>query len=127
MKDFDRWNEIKKEHENLLGRRFYKPREIWWCSLGINIGFEQCGTGIRFDRPVLILKSFSKNTCLVIPLTTSNKENKYSIPIGLIKNKRSRLLISQIRIIDTKRLINRITILDKHTFKEIRKTIKDML
>lgn len=127
MKDFDTWNEVKKEHELSLKRRFYKTREIWWCALGINIGFEQCGTGTRFDRPVLILKSFSKNTCLIIPLTTSKKNNRYSISLGLIKGKKSKILISQIRIIDTKRLINRITLLDKKTFEAIRKIIKDML
>jgi hypothetical protein len=39
-KDFDQWNSLKKQlNEN--ERIFYAhPREIWWCSLGINIGAE---------------------------------------------------------------------------------------
>jgi hypothetical protein len=34
---------------------FYHKREIWWCSLGVNVGFEQDGTGTNYDRPVLVI------------------------------------------------------------------------
>ena len=26
--------------------KFYKPKEVWWCNLGINVGFEQDGSGV---------------------------------------------------------------------------------
>ena len=37
MKDFDKWNSIKKE-TNTEQSRLYTVREIWWCRLGVNIG-----------------------------------------------------------------------------------------
>ncbi|MBI5005410.1 MAG: type II toxin-antitoxin system PemK/MazF family toxin, partial [Candidatus Lloydbacteria bacterium] len=36
-------------------------------------------------------------------------------------------IISQIRLVDTKRLINKIGFIDKDLFDKIRKTVKDML
>lgn len=127
MKDFDRWNSFKKNIEKAGESKFYHPRDIWWCSLGVNIGFEQDGTGSTFERPVLILKGFNKNVCLAIPLTTSKKKNKYLVPIGVVDDKEAQAIISQIRLIDTKRLVNKISVLDKATFETIKKTVKDLI
>ena len=59
QKDFDNWNESKKLIQNHGENKLYHQRQIWWCSLGLNIGSEQDGTGIAFDRPVLIIKGLS--------------------------------------------------------------------
>jgi len=42
-KDFDSWFRKKSEIENQSERPNYHEREVWWCSLGMNIGFEQDG------------------------------------------------------------------------------------
>ena len=57
-KDFDKWNETKKLVHKDGTDKFYHTREIWWCALGINVGFEQDGSGEEYRRPVLILKGF---------------------------------------------------------------------
>jgi mRNA interferase MazF len=80
-KDFDGWNLIKK-NVNSGDIKYYRNREIWWCKLGINVGFEQDGAGDKYERPALILRGFSRKVCLIIPLTTSEKQNKYIVPIG---------------------------------------------
>lgn len=126
-KDFDSWNNQKKDIHNLGENKFYKEKEIWWCDLGINVGFEQDGAGKDNERPVLILKGLSQNTCLIIPLTKSLKQHKMRISVGKINDKESSAIISQIRIIDTKRLINRIDILNWKKFEEIRKTVKNLI
>ena len=41
-KDFDSWNEKKKILNN-NDVSFYHEREVWWCSLGVNVGYEQNG------------------------------------------------------------------------------------
>ena len=64
QKDFDKWNLEKKSIHSNQEFPFYNEREIWWCSLGVNVGFEQDGTGQKFDRPVLVIKGFNKNTFL---------------------------------------------------------------
>ncbi len=128
MKDFDSWNEQKKKtHANEEYSPLYYEREIRWCRLGANVGFEQDGTGREFSRPVLILKGFSRHVCLVIPLTTSTKKNPYHISVGNIGNREASVIISQIRLIDTRRLDQQIAVLSKKKFGVIRKAVKDLL
>lgn len=82
MDTFDKWNLRKKEIHLKNKRVFFKEGEIRWCKLGQNIGFEECGTGKDFDRPILIIKVFSKETCLIAPLTTSKKRHKFRFKIN---------------------------------------------
>ena len=126
QKDFDAWNERKKEL-NEEKANFYHEREIRWCSFGLNIGFEQDGKSDRYRRPALIVRGFSRYTCLVIPLTTSQKKNQYYIAIGVIQGKEASVVISQIRLIDTRRLYKRLAVLDKQKFDEIRKAVRDLI
>jgi mRNA-degrading endonuclease toxin of MazEF toxin-antitoxin module len=48
------------------------------------------------------------------------------IPIGVIQDKEASVMLSQIRVIDTKRLIYKIGFLDKEIFTGITKAIKDL-
>ena len=126
-KDFDSWNEKKKYIHGEKSGRFYREREIWFCYLGANVGFEQDGSGVEYKRPVLVLKALSRTTCLVVPLTTSSNKHHMRVSIGKISNKNAQAIISQIRVIDTKRFVSRIAILDHKTFDFIKKAVKDML
>lgn len=126
QKDFDNWNKRKKEI-NDEKPNFYHQREIRWCSLGVNVGFEQDGTSKTYRRPVLILKGFSRNVCLIVPLTTSKKKNPYHVSVGIIEGEEAFVILSQIRLIDTKRLHDRLIILDKNKFEEIRKAVKNLI
>ena len=126
-KDFNSWNKQKKKIHNLGENKFYHSRDIWWCDLGVNIGFEQDGTGINNRRPVLILKGLSQNTCLVIPLTASASQHPMRIFLGIVGNKKASAIISQIRLIDTKRLVRKIGVVGKKKFAEIRKAVKKLI
>ncbi|MEK7568779.1 MAG: type II toxin-antitoxin system PemK/MazF family toxin [Patescibacteria group bacterium] len=126
-KDFNGWNEQKKNIDNRQASPFCHERESWWCILGMNIGFEQDGSNIEYRRPVLILKGLSKQTCLIVPLTTSTNAHKLRPSVGLVEDKQACALLSQIKVIDTKRLVRKIGVLDKQIFDDIRKTVKDML
>jgi mRNA-degrading endonuclease toxin of MazEF toxin-antitoxin module len=126
QKDFDNWNEKKKVIHNIDENKLYHARELWWCSLGVNIGSEQDGSGEKYDRPVLILKGLSKQTCIILPLTSSPEKHKMRIQIGKVQDKEASVMISQIRVIDTKRLVYKIGFLDKDNFGKITKTIKSL-
>ncbi len=126
-KDFNIWNIQKQDIHNLEKNKLYRSRDIWWCNLGINIGFEQDGTGERNGRPVLILKGLSQNICLVAPLTTSLKRHPMRIGLGKLENKDASAIISQIRVVDTKRFVNKIGKLEKEKFEKIRKAVKDLI
>ena len=62
VKDFDGWNGHKKHIDAAVERPFYHTREIWWCSVGVNIGNELDGTGKQHDRPVLVIRPFNAET-----------------------------------------------------------------
>lgn len=139
QKNFDQWNIAKKEINKRASGPFYRERQVFWCDLGVNIGFEQDGAGEKYARPVVILKGFNRHVCLAIPLTTSTKENPYYFPLAITYKdeylkqttlpipSQSFAIISQIRLIDTKRLDTQIGYIPKDTFAILRKTIKDLL
>ena len=53
---YDQWNNVKKELANREEKFFFKEGEIWWVSLGQNLGTESYGKGDTFRRPVLVIK-----------------------------------------------------------------------
>jgi mRNA-degrading endonuclease toxin of MazEF toxin-antitoxin module len=126
-KDFDNWNKRKKDIHNNGESKLYHTRELWWCSLGVNVGSEQDGTGKDYERPVLIYKGLSKQTCIVLPLTSSKEVHKMRIPIGKVDEVNASAILSQIKVIDTKRLINKLGFVDIETFKIITKAVKGLL
>ena len=96
---------------------FYHEREVWWCTLGVNVGSEENGSGEEYRRPALILKGLSVETCLIVPLTTSAKDHPLRVAMGLIGGKEARAILSQMRVIDTKRLVRKIEYLDVIKFR----------
>lgn len=129
LQKFDCWNKQKKEI-NAIGEIpfFFKEREIWWVTLGLNIGFEQDGKGEFFKRPILIIKKFNKHVVLAVPLTTKHKEGKYYVECVSNEDQLFRMaIISQIRLIDSKRLIDKIGMVNEQSFREIRHAIRALL
>jgi len=121
MKNFDKWNEQKKNIEN-NNRISIRRGSVWFCNFGLNIGYEIDGKDESFLRPALVLKSFGKGGGIVIPLTSSQKQNKYLISI----NDKSFVNITQIRYLDSKRFYRFVCILEKMKFKEIIIQIKNL-
>ncbi len=125
--DFQNWNIQKIKIDGSGKNKLYRTRDIWWCDLGVNVGFEQDGTGKNNGRPILVLKGLSKHTCLVIPLTTSNQKHSMRITLGKINGKDALGVISQVRVIDTKRFVNKLGKLNKEKFEKIRKAVRDLI
>ncbi len=121
QKDFDTWNNLKKEIDASEQNLFFKEGEVWWVNLGLNIGFEANGKGYDSIRPVIILKKYNKNTFIALPLTTSPKTNKYRLSVGIINKKNSYANFSQLRTLDNRRLINKIGEINIGLFLEIRR------
>jgi len=126
-KNFDSWNKVKKELHMEGVVKFYNVREVWWCALGVNVGSEQDGDEKTFERPVLIVKGVSKDTCVIVPLTTSKNRHRLRVDVGEIDGKYAKALIAQLRIVDTRRLSNKVLRLDTNRFQIIQKSIKDFL
>ena len=127
QKDFDDWNTVKKLIHRGERGRFYRERELWRCALGVNVGFEEDGTGANYDRPVLIIRGFSRDVCFGVALTGRQREGPYYLPIGEIDGRKSSVILSQVRLIDTRRLIRRMTILDEDLFDKVCKAVQQVL
>ena len=112
-----RWNGKKKAvHATDTSNVFFYEREVWWTHLGANVGFEQDGTGGEFERPVLIIKKFNPHVFIGVPLSTTEKTGTYYFSVGEVEGKHATAILSQIRLLDAKRLINRAGIVDSATF-----------
>lgn len=127
MKNFEAWSTEKKRINDAETNKLYHEREIWWLSLGVNIGYEQDGTSNEYQRPVLVLTGFSKFVCLIVPLTTSQKKNPYHVALGLVDGKQAFAIISQLRLVDTRRFVNKVGMLEKSLFENVKSAVKAML
>jgi mRNA interferase MazF len=93
-----------------------KRGEIVLAELEPVKGSEQRGT-----RPVLIIQNDISNkfspTTIIAPITSSGQAKEYPTDVFISKqdsnlNKDSRILLNQIRTIDKRRIVNRISLLD---------------
>jgi len=126
-KDFNKWNIKKKEIHGQSSAPFCHQREVWWCSVGVNVGFEQDGTGEHFDRPVIVIRGFNENIFFGAALTRRKKAGKYYFHLGLIEGKDAYVILSQVRLIDTKRLVRKITTIDETLFEQLKNVLKKTL
>ena len=119
-KDFTKWHEVKTHvNNNPTASVFFNEREVWYCHLGENVGFEMDGKGDSFLRPVVVVRKFNKETCWVVPLTSQIKASLYYHQISFGEGKQSSANLSQFRLIDSKRLSHAIGKLSHDAFDEL--------
>ncbi|MFA6386700.1 MAG: type II toxin-antitoxin system PemK/MazF family toxin [Candidatus Paceibacterota bacterium] len=117
MKNFDEWNIIKKEinTKDISRDLFFYEREVWWCSVGINVGVESDGKNENFERPCLIIKKFNSDMIWIVPLTSKEHYGDHYQKIihdaGV-----SWVCLSQIKTISTKRLLRKIGMVSEPEF-----------
>ncbi|QQS60139.1 type II toxin-antitoxin system PemK/MazF family toxin [Candidatus Falkowbacteria bacterium] len=122
------WTKLKlkihnKPDDNTV---FFQEREIWWVSLGINIGSEQNGKHGNFERPVLVLKKFNKSTLWIVPLTNQYKDREYYLSL-INRDIVYYFNLSQLRLISSKRLLRKISKLSELEFNKVKESIKNLL
>jgi len=126
MKKFDEWNEIKKDVHTKETIWTIKEREIYWLYLGKNIGYEQDGKDELFLRPVLIFRVFNKHLFYGIPLTTKGKESKFYHKFE-IHDKENYAILSQMRLLDKKRIHDKLGKIKAEDFDMIKQKLKELL
>ncbi len=114
---------INEQHRNV---KYIAEGQVFWCSLGENIGYEQNGKGVYFRRPVLIVKKFNNNLFWGVPMSTVIKDNKYYVIVTL-QNVKQSALISQLRVLDSKRLDEFVGYISKKDLELIRLMIMNLL
>lgn len=131
-KDFQSWHLTKKKINERNSMPTFRCREIWWCSMGINIGVEQDGKNHNHERPVLIVRKFNKRLFWGIPLSTQIKDFPHYLTIEFkaTKEKESKkrsFIISQMRAFDSLRLTRPLGKLTPQQFQFIVDQVKGLL
>ena len=134
-----KWSKVKELLDQKTDYPRTKPRQIWWCAIGLNIGQEQsCDDG--YERPVLVLKAFG-GIFWGLPITSSDPAGtKAKNPLyfkidgmpyinerGKQKVLHGFVAIHQLRVFDGRRLKRKILKIDVETFEKITAKIKDIL
>ena len=124
-KNFDRWNEYKKRLNEKPFLHYVNERDVFWCSLGHNVGHEEDGKNENFERPVLILKKFSRDLVIIAPISSKIREGPfyYQYAFGM---KDSVVLLQHIRSISTKRLLRKMTKVPTTVFLEITELARNL-
>lgn len=129
MDQFDRWNELKKSIEQEVDdpHKFPKEGEVWMCSLGKNIGFEQNGSGESFSRPVMIVKKFNNHMFWTIALSTKQKRFdfyfNYTDPNGLKVSG----ILAQMKLTSQKRLKRKLYEMPTEEFEKVKVKLRSFL
>ena len=121
--DFDNWNNLKKKIDD-YSRVYFSKGEIWFISIGKNVGDEEDGKNEKWERPVLIIRKFNNNIFIGIPLTSQEKNGKYYFKL---KSFISTAILSQVRLFDAKRLVRKIGKINSVELIEIKKRVRDII
>jgi mRNA interferase MazF len=125
-KNFEGWITKKRVlHEKISASPMFKERDIWWVSVGVNVGFEEDGKQENFVRPVLVVRKFNREMFLGIPMSTKLKDNKYYIPVT-VKAKFVSVMISQIRVFSAKRIFNKLAEMDDGDFVRVLEEVRGL-
>ena len=120
--DFDQWNEIKKDLEisEIPPLLLPREREVWMCSVGKNLGFEQNGSGDNFSRPALIIKKFNNQMFWVVPLSSKQKPFDFYFNFTDPNNQKVSVILAQLRLVSIKRFRRVLYELPGNDFEAVR-------
>jgi mRNA interferase MazF len=124
-RDYLAWYKLKTQLEKATIFRDFHEREIWWCSLGANIGFEEDGKNGNFERPVLVIRKYSQDLFFGVPLTSTIKQGKYYFKVKLGQIPRS-LILSQGRALCSVRLRRKIYKVHPLIFSTVLEKYRDL-
>lgn len=127
MKYFDNWNNQKKEVQVKKEIPYFYGREIWYIKMWLNIWFEQDWKWENFYRPLIILKKFNKDLFWWIPLTSINKDWKYYFGFIDSNNKKQIVILSQLKLYSSKRLVSKKWDISKIDFINLKEKIKSLI
>ncbi len=125
---YENWN-VKKQDLNFSNRTnkiYFKEGDIWWCSVGMNIGAESFGKGPEFMRPVLIYKKLSSDLFIGLPLSSKYKVGTWFCEITF-QNEIKNVLLYQIRTFHKKRFQRKLGELDKNDLNNVKKKLESLL
>jgi mRNA interferase MazF len=126
MKDFERWHNLKCEIDAGRVAPPFNEREIWWCSVGTNVGVEEDGKNDLFERPVLVVRKFNHEMFWGVPLTSKVKEGA-PYHFLTVRGQLRTALLQQLRLYSSKRLMHCIDKIMDSSFQEVKYRLAEIL
>lgn len=128
MKDYRKWHELKTQIENSehQAQKIFREAEVWWCSLGLNIGFEEDGKNNTYERPVLIFRKFNKELFWGLPMTSVTREGKFYFSF-VFRNSHSTVILSQLKAYSSKRLLRNMGKINNQVLAEVESKIMALI
>lgn len=126
MKKFNEWNEVKKATEHISEKVYFKERDIFWTRIGENIGFEQNGKGDEFQRPILVVKKYTNDMFLGVPLSTTLRDGSFYFSFNFDNNTSTALLV-QHKLHSNKRLMKKMGMISKCDFENLKTKLHDLI
>lgn len=126
--DFDNWCHQKKQLHAITPTLVFKEGEVWWCSVGANVGSEVLGKGPKFTRPVIVLKKLSQEACIVVPVTSQRPKQLGTWYHAMHFNERDQfVMMHQLRMVSVRRFGSRMVELPEADFTGLKTAIKGLL
>lgn len=105
---------------------YVHARDVWWASVGVNIGTEIDGKNDRFERPVLVLRPLGREQFIGIPLTSKLKQGVFYKSVTY-QGATGVACLSQLRVFSTKRVLRKIARVDTKSFKDIQAKLVELI
>ncbi len=124
---FKDWNTFKQKLHSLPSFPHPKEGEIWWCSVGVNIGQEIFGKGSFFTRPIFVLTVKETGEFIGLPMSSKIKQKKFSKIIETEDGKQHVLKLLKIRNYDNRRLRTKLYKVPKDVLSEIKEDVRRII
>jgi mRNA interferase MazF len=126
MKRFLAWIGLKQRlHEAKHDPPLVSEGDIWWASVGENVGSEINGKSDLFSRPVVIYKKLSHGFYFVVPTTTQSREGTWFVSFRQ-KDKMMVACLHQARAIDHRRLSSKLGTIDDEDFQRVKAGFRNL-
>ncbi len=120
MKRFLPWIGLKQRlHEAAQKPPLVSEGDIWWASIGENVGSEINGKSDLFSRPAVIYKKLAHGFYFVIPTTTQQRTGSWFVHFRQ-RNKAMVACLHQARAIDYRRLSSKLGTLDDEDLERVK-------
>jgi mRNA interferase MazF len=120
IKEFFQWIRLKEKlHNSAAITPLVSHGDIWWASIGENVGSEINGKSVLFSRPVIIFKKLAHGFYFVIPTTTKIRDGTWYVQFRH-QEKDMIACLHQARPLDYRRLSSKIGTLDDADFLRIK-------
>ena len=120
IKKFLEWMGVKERLHSVDAKPpLVSEGNLWWASIGENVGSEIDGKSRLFSRPVIVYKKLAHGFYFVIPTTTKIKEGSWYMQFRH-KEKDMVACLHQARSIDFRRLSTKMGSLDDSDMKRLR-------